>query len=50
MEIPSEFCTHCGQYMLMPIYGDTIQCKKCGAEFALADYDPKPIESEIVFN
>lgn len=49
MEIPSDFCADCGALIDIPIYGDYIECHKCGARFDIAEYPIKPIESTIEF-
>ena len=50
MEIPSDFCETCGELLEMPLYGEVIQCSKCGASVPLQSFISKPIITEINYN
>ena len=49
MEIPSDFCPHCGNLLDLPLYGNYIECTNCDSKMNILDFIPKPIVTVIEY-
>jgi ribosomal protein S27AE len=50
LKTSTEFCPYCGSHVDLPLYGDHIECCRCGAKIPLTEYKFEPIVTKRVYD